>query len=117
MCYIVFYSTGSDDSDLRQVTLKSSRGIRRNTETNYKGNTSSRIDVQNDSPRQLENGHPASFGDMDNTNEHYFIRGDITRSNPPVTAGWDRNALAVLYTDQFPKPIATFGTNAPTKIA
>jgi len=49
---------------------------------------------QDDSPHQLEDGHPASFQDMDDTNEYYFIGGDVTRSNPPVT-GWVRNALAV----------------------
>lgn len=68
-----------------------------------------------DSFHQLEDGHPAPFGNMDDADEHHFIEGDITTSNPPVTGrGW--KALAVLYTDQFPRLIATFGTNTPTKL-
>jgi hypothetical protein len=52
---------------------------------------------------------------MDDADEHHFIEGDITTSNRPV-AGRDRNVLAALYSDQFPRLIATLGTNAPTRI-
>ena len=88
------------------------------TSSNMQSMTPGLTCSQDDSSHQLEDGQPASFRDMNNTDEHYFIESDITTSNPPVAgAGWDRNALAVLNTDQFPRLIATFGTNVPTKIA
>lgn len=52
---------------------------------------------QDDSTHQLEDGHPAKRRDLDEANEHHFIRGDIALSDNPIRRrSLDRDALAVL---------------------
>lgn len=61
-----------------------------------------------DSSHQLENGHPASFRDMDEANEYDFIGVDVAISHNPV-GGVVRSALAVLKPDQFPSSLPHLG--------
>jgi hypothetical protein len=67
-----------------------------------------------DSTHQLEDGHPTSFRDLDETNEPHFIGGDIATPHQPIE-GSDRNVLAILKFRSISDFIATFGTNAPLK--
>ena len=50
------------------------------------------------SPHQLEDGHPGALRNLDNANEHHFIGCDIAVSHHPTEALLDRKALAILKT-------------------
>ena len=55
------------------------------------------ISSHNDATRQLQDGHPASGGDLDDPDEHNLIVGDATISHKPLCVRIvNRCALTVL---------------------
>jgi hypothetical protein len=64
--------------------------------------------LQDDPCHQLEYGHPASFRDLDDANEHHFIESDIAISHTPVER-LDGNVLAVLKSAQISRSLPHLG--------